>query len=427
MKDQSKLTIVVELVKDYLWEAANDINPTKESFLSLAGMLIAGSEEVQMGFFRDLYVDYMVYHGKWVSCFMRERDGGKKDSNRLRAKKIGDERADIGKHMSGDSSQTVNVPINSLGPVSFATLSSYAKAMVELRVNVELKDTLVVDVPKFVGLDHILDECLKKIVSDVLKNLKTPRQAVRGVQNNVSSNGTKKQAGLTRQEASTSNPFDALNTVENDDELGTNGENSKLVEKGANSDVNDKLDRKLVLVDDDGKPLKPHVDPVNADSDSEVDEVFNETTETYNEDSHDDDFDDCDFIDAQMKFANKFDLSLCGQLAYPHVPQCLEPWRTSGFASASSTCPNVLNHGELSDLLQQATITPHDRAKQTASPVCFQSAKIQIHTQRQSLNPTEPEPHHVNSSIPRVKVNILLDPNGFVTPPILPNITSKPE
>ncbi|GKB13467.1 hypothetical protein Tco_0847390, partial [Tanacetum coccineum] len=67
-------------------------------------------------------VDYMVYHGKWVSCFMRERDGGKKDSNRLRAKKIGDERADIGKHMSGDSSQTVNVPINSLGPVSFATL-----------------------------------------------------------------------------------------------------------------------------------------------------------------------------------------------------------------------------------------------------------------------------------------------------------------
>ncbi|GKC92992.1 phototropic-responsive NPH3 family protein, partial [Tanacetum coccineum] len=41
MKDQSKLAIVVKLVKDYLWEAANDINLTKEFFLSLAEMLIA--------------------------------------------------------------------------------------------------------------------------------------------------------------------------------------------------------------------------------------------------------------------------------------------------------------------------------------------------------------------------------------------------
>ncbi|PWA51181.1 phototropic-responsive NPH3 family protein [Artemisia annua] len=47
MKDQSKLAIVVELVKDYLWEAANDINLTKESFLSLAEMLITESEETE--------------------------------------------------------------------------------------------------------------------------------------------------------------------------------------------------------------------------------------------------------------------------------------------------------------------------------------------------------------------------------------------
>ncbi|GKG51935.1 hypothetical protein Tco_0544573, partial [Tanacetum coccineum] len=37
------------------------------------------------------------------------------------------------------------------------------------------------------------------------------------------------------------------------------------------------LDEKLVLVDDDWKPLKKVGDPVNADSGSEVDEVFNET------------------------------------------------------------------------------------------------------------------------------------------------------
>ncbi|GKG48563.1 hypothetical protein Tco_0512710, partial [Tanacetum coccineum] len=36
------------------------------------------------------------------------------------------------------------------------------------------------------------------------------------------------------------------------------------------------LDEKPVLVDDDGKPLKKINDPVNADIDSEVDEVLNE-------------------------------------------------------------------------------------------------------------------------------------------------------
>ncbi|GKF30927.1 hypothetical protein Tco_0100725 [Tanacetum coccineum] len=37
------------------------------------------------------------------------------------------------------------------------------------------------------------------------------------------------------------------------------------------------LDEKLVLVNDDRKPLKKIDDPVSMDSDSEVEEVFNET------------------------------------------------------------------------------------------------------------------------------------------------------
>ncbi|GKC48124.1 hypothetical protein Tco_1065846 [Tanacetum coccineum] len=154
---------------------------------------------------------------------------------------------------------------NTSRPVSFATLFKSAQSrkavnfrtlvaplgynMSTIHVEYELTPLRCSSCKVFC---HVLDACCKKIVLDVLKNLKTPRQAVRGVQNNVSSNGTKKQAGLTRQEASTSDSCDALN-------------------------MNDKLDRKLVLVDDDGKPLKPHVDPVNADSDSEVDEVFSET------------------------------------------------------------------------------------------------------------------------------------------------------
>ncbi|GKD17424.1 hypothetical protein Tco_1206582, partial [Tanacetum coccineum] len=104
---------------------------------------------------------------------------------------------------------------------------------------------------------HVLNECPKKIDSDVLKKMKTPRQVVKGVhgglkmmfkltkqvyqgvfkKNRASLSGKKKQTGLTREEVSNSNPFDALITVENDNELRTNGGNSNLVEKGANNDV----------------------------------------------------------------------------------------------------------------------------------------------------------------------------------------------
>ncbi|GKA68679.1 hypothetical protein Tco_0768596 [Tanacetum coccineum] len=88
--------------------------------------------------------------------------------------------------------------------------------------------------------------------------------------------------------------------------IGTSGGNSKLAEKGVNSimvssahgtsskafgsptttplaerinDVERKmLNERLVLLDDDGKLLKKVGDPVNADSDHKVDEVFIETT-----------------------------------------------------------------------------------------------------------------------------------------------------
>ncbi|GKC38888.1 ribonuclease H-like domain-containing protein, partial [Tanacetum coccineum] len=111
--------------------------------------------------------------------------------------------------------------------------SSYDRSMIDLRVDEELKDTIVVAMPKLVGegfkmctihveyewkpprcsscmvFGHILNECPKKIISDVVKNLNNPRQATRGVQ----------QDELSRQEISNLNPFDALNSIENDDDL----------------------------------------------------------------------------------------------------------------------------------------------------------------------------------------------------------------
>ncbi|GKA96171.1 retrotransposon protein, putative, ty1-copia subclass [Tanacetum coccineum] len=169
--------------------------------------------------------------------------------------------------------------------------SSYARAMIELRADVELKDTIMVAMPKFVGegfymctihveyelkppkyssckvFGHILNECPKKIVSDV-----NPRQDTRGVsvgpnvifkltkqiykpisnKNGVGTSGNKMQAKVTRQEVSNSNLFDTVNSIENDDDLGTNGGISKSAGKGSlnvahdsstNTAIREKIDK----------------------------------------------------------------------------------------------------------------------------------------------------------------------------------------
>nr|GEW22556.1 hypothetical protein [Tanacetum cinerariifolium] len=153
---------------------------------------------------------------------------------------------------------------------------------------------------------YVLDECPKKIVSNVLKNLKNPRQ------------------------------------VENDDDLGTNRRNSKLAEKGANFDVvsfahgtlyeafgspttislaeriNDleiqMMNEKLMLVDDDSKPLKRLMIRLMRIVIVNIRACMNDG-EIYNEDMYDDDyFYHCGLTDSQLKFANAFDINLRGQL-----------------------------------------------------------------------------------------------------------------
>nr|GEV70790.1 hypothetical protein [Tanacetum cinerariifolium] len=134
--------------------------------------------------------------------------------------------------------------------------SNFVGAMIELRAIVELKDTIVVAMPKLVGerfymciirvkyeckaprcscykvFDHVLDECPKNIGFDVAKNLKNPRQAARGVSvgpkvgfkevkqvyKPVSSKNTAKTSGKKKQDAV------------------SRKESSKLASKGAMSD-----------------------------------------------------------------------------------------------------------------------------------------------------------------------------------------------
>ncbi|GJS73396.1 hypothetical protein Tco_0706237 [Tanacetum coccineum] len=174
--------------------------------------------------------------------------------------------------------------------------SSYARAMIELRADVELKDTIVKN-PR---------QANRGVPVGPMVRFKPIKQVYKPVsnKNNANTNGENKQDEVSRKEVSKSNPFDALKLVENDDDFGTNGRNSKSSGKGdnygvflsdhgsyhvASSSIStthiveriDKIERqnidgKLTLVDDDGKPLPKVVFTVNADSDSEVEEVVDE-------------------------------------------------------------------------------------------------------------------------------------------------------
>ncbi|GKC02506.1 hypothetical protein Tco_0994116, partial [Tanacetum coccineum] len=133
--------------------------------------------------------------------------------------------------------------------------SSYARVMIELQIDVVLKDTLVVVVPKLVGEGFL---CILFVLS--------MSGNIQGVQ-------------VARQDVSNSNTFDVLNSIENDDDLGTNERNSKFLGKGANSDViSSAHGTSSKAVDDDGKPINKVDSSVNADSDGEVDEALNETS-----------------------------------------------------------------------------------------------------------------------------------------------------
>ncbi|GKC43365.1 hypothetical protein Tco_1061087 [Tanacetum coccineum] len=96
------------------------------------------------------------------------------------------------------------------------------------------------------------NECLKKIISDVLKKLKNPRQAVRGVQV-----GPKLGFKPTKQVYQLVDKKNGANVI-------GKKKNLKLAEKGANNMVS--------------SSHEPHVHPVNADTDNEAEEVFNEIT-----------------------------------------------------------------------------------------------------------------------------------------------------
>ncbi|GKA00602.1 retrotransposon protein, putative, ty1-copia subclass [Tanacetum coccineum] len=220
--------------------------------------------------------------------------------------------------------------------------SSYARVMIELRADVELKDNIVVAMPKITRkghytcnvrveykwklprcssckvIGHIHEECPRNTGAGEKKTMKKPSQTSRGVpvgpkkgfkpqkeyrhvpkKSTASSSCNKKKGVEPTIEVSNSNPFDVLNSVDNDVEFDTNGGTLNLVNNGDTSSgsafinvdnsssgttsIIDKIRKfehlltsgQAILVDKDGNPLKNIEFPGEYESEDEVASVDN--------------------------------------------------------------------------------------------------------------------------------------------------------
>nr|GEY74119.1 hypothetical protein [Tanacetum cinerariifolium] len=169
--------------------------------------------------------------------------------------------------------------------------------MIELQSDVELKDNIVVDMPKITReghytcnvrveyewkppkcssykvFGHMHEECSNNTFAGEKKIVKKHIQTSRGVPN---------KCVEPTIEVSNSNPFDSLISVDNDGEFGANWHVDNDREFASNTPIGEKIDNierqicegKLWLLDNDGNPLVP---TGIVESDSEMKVVFDET------------------------------------------------------------------------------------------------------------------------------------------------------
>ncbi|GJW76322.1 hypothetical protein Tco_0138004 [Tanacetum coccineum] len=193
--------------------------------------------------------------------------------------------------------------------------SSYARALIEIRVDVELKDTIVVAMPKLTREGYIQEECPKNPGLGMAKNLKKPSQASRGVpvRMKVGSKPAKEYRPIAKKP--TDNTSDIKKKGVEPIKEGATSSGSSLwnVETSSISStpIVEKIrkleqliiDRKGTLVDDDCKPLK-RVDYLgDHDNDDEVCSVDNDMARSMAANGRDlpDKFQDiCDSLDIRV-------------------------------------------------------------------------------------------------------------------------------
>ncbi|GJX68190.1 proteasome subunit alpha type-5 [Tanacetum coccineum] len=137
---------------------------------------------------------------------------------------------------------------------------SYARVMIEIRADMELKDTIMV-------FCHTQEECPKNIGLGVAKNLKKPSQTSQ-VDNDVEFGTNEGTIKLVNNEANSSGP--SFMNVEN-----SSTTNTPIIDKiGKFEDL--LIDGQAILVDETGNPLKKVECPRDYDSEVEVASVDND-------------------------------------------------------------------------------------------------------------------------------------------------------
>ncbi|GJV29467.1 putative ribonuclease H-like domain-containing protein [Tanacetum coccineum] len=152
--------------------------------------------------------------------------------------------------------------------------SSYARALIEFWADVELKDTIVVSMPKLVGEQfytytiHVEYEWKPPRYSDVVKNLKKPSQAPRGAP--VGPNVGFKPAKQFYRSVSKKTNANTNGNKKKDVELA-----KEVIKRPILVDLRSGM-RKVNLVDDEGRPLEKVDSSGDHDSKDEVKSVDNE-------------------------------------------------------------------------------------------------------------------------------------------------------
>ncbi|GJZ87062.1 hypothetical protein Tco_0658672 [Tanacetum coccineum] len=158
--------------------------------------------------------------------------------------------------MKYDISKKGNKSYSSYMGIKYSGRSSNARAIIELRVDVELKDNIVVAMPKIVGEGYYTCNI------HVEYEWKPPRSS-------ANNRGNKNINVEPTNEVSKSNSFDALNSVDNDVELGTNEGSTHLASQEANYSESSFRNA------ESSSPRKP-LSKVDEDSEDEVASVDND-------------------------------------------------------------------------------------------------------------------------------------------------------
>ncbi|GJW52364.1 retrotransposon protein, putative, ty1-copia subclass [Tanacetum coccineum] len=150
--------------------------------------------------------------------------------------------------------------------------SSYTRAMIELRADVELKDNIVVAMPKTKGEGHYI--CNIRVEYEWkpprFKHHKEYKHVPK--KSTASSSGNKKKGVEPTIEVSNANPFEVLNLADND------------VDSTSTTPIIDKIKKfeeiltngQAILMDEVGNPLKKVESPGEYDSEDEVASVDND-------------------------------------------------------------------------------------------------------------------------------------------------------